>query len=66
MIDYLTEAKRRARHARLVKKNPGLMTALYGETPSYTCPRCGAISHNPNDLRERYCGACHKFEDEGK
>jgi hypothetical protein len=29
---------------------------------SYTCPRCGRTSHNPNDVRERYCGACHTFE----
>jgi hypothetical protein len=26
-----------------------------------TCPRCLRISHNPNDVRERYCGACHEF-----
>lgn len=25
----------------------------------FTCPRCGAVSHNPNDIRARYCGACH-------
>ena len=29
---------------------------------SYTCPRCGAVSHNPNDERERYCGRCKTFE----
>jgi hypothetical protein len=28
---------------------------------SFTCPRCGATSHNPNDEREGYCGACHAF-----
>lgn len=33
---------------------------------SYTCPRCGAVSHNPHDENERYCGRCHEFEDEGK
>ncbi len=27
----------------------------------FACPRCGKISHNPNDVRERYCGACHEF-----
>lgn len=30
--------------------------------PSYTCPRCGAVSHNPADVAERYCGACHEWE----
>jgi hypothetical protein len=28
---------------------------------SFTCPKCGAVSHNPNDVREKYCGACHLF-----
>lgn len=26
---------------------------------AFTCPRCAAVSHNPNDEREGYCGACH-------
>lgn len=28
---------------------------------SFTCPRCGATSHNPNDQRYGYCGRCHEF-----
>lgn len=28
---------------------------------AFTCPDCGAVSHNPNDERERYCGRCHAF-----
>lgn len=32
--------------------------------PSFTCPRCGAESFNPNDIRERYCGHCHAFVDD--
>ncbi len=28
---------------------------------SYTCPRCGRTSHDPNDVRERYCGNCHDW-----
>ena len=31
--------------------------------PSITCPRCGRTSWNENDVRERYCGACHQFHD---
>lgn len=34
------------------------------QPPGYTCPNCGRTSHNPNDLRERYCGWCHLFEGE--
>lgn len=27
--------------------------------PRFVCPRCRRASSNPNDWRERYCGACH-------
>jgi len=28
----------------------------------FTCPRCGAVSHNPTDARYLYCGrGCHTF-----
>ena len=30
---------------------------------SITCPRCGARSHHPKDIQERYCGRCHQFHD---
>jgi ribosomal protein S27AE len=29
--------------------------------PYIVCPKCGMVSHNPNDVRERYCGNCHAF-----
>lgn len=29
---------------------------------SYTCPRCGAVTWNKNDLANKYCGKCHRFE----
>jgi len=29
--------------------------------PSITCPKCGMISQNPNDVEHRYCGNCHAF-----
>jgi ribosomal protein S27AE len=29
--------------------------------PSIECPRCGRISHHPDDVREGYCGACHDW-----
>ena len=31
---------------------------------AFVCPYCGAESHNPNDVRERYCGRCHVFVDD--
>jgi hypothetical protein len=32
---------------------------------AFTCPFCGAVSHNPNDALNRYCGRCHRFVDDG-
>jgi hypothetical protein len=29
--------------------------------PVFVCPKCEAVSYNPNDIREQYCGRCHKF-----
>lgn len=34
------------------------------DQPSIACPKCGMVSFNPNDVRERYCGACHAFHDD--
>lgn len=34
-----------------------------GSPDSITCPRCRRTSYNPNDIRERYCGACHQYHD---
>lgn len=33
---------------------------------TYTCPECGALSHNPHDEAERYCGRCHQYEERAK
>lgn len=29
--------------------------------PSFTCPRCSAVSYNPNDFKHQYCGNCKMF-----
>lgn len=28
------------------------------------CQTCQQISYNPNDIKHRYCGACHVFHDD--
>jgi hypothetical protein len=28
---------------------------------SFRCPRCGKVSVHPDDIRNRYCGACHDW-----
>jgi hypothetical protein len=37
---------------------------LSSDQPSYTCPRCGRTSYNPQDALQGYCGHCHTFEDQ--
>lgn len=45
---------------------PGGRIRLDNTKPLFTCPRCGAESHNPNDAREQYCARCNAFVgDEG-
>ena len=31
---------------------------------NFTCPLCGAVSYNSNDISNRYCGRCHRFVDD--
>lgn len=40
----------------------GLFNAINRDT--FICPKCNRVSHNPNDVAEKYCGACHLFVDE--
>ncbi len=28
------------------------------------CLVCGRISYHPEDIRERYCGSCHRFHED--
>ena len=37
--------------------------ALCRDRGTYVCPRCGRVSHHPQDLANKYCGACHQFEE---
>lgn len=30
---------------------------------SITCHKCGNTSQNPDDVKNEYCGFCHKFHD---
>lgn len=34
---------------------------LEHQSTCFTCPSCGATSHHPEDLANRYCGACREF-----
>ncbi len=30
------------------------------------CLVCGRISYHPEDIRERYCGSCHRFHEDAE
>ena len=36
--------------------------SVHDSLPSYACPVCKMVSFNHNDIVNRYCGQCHKFE----
>ena len=37
-----------------------------GQSSFIRCPKCGRVSHNINDVLNRYCGHCHQFHDQMK
>jgi len=28
---------------------------------SFTCPKCGRVSHHPEDVAQGYCSNCHDW-----
>ena len=42
----------------------GTLVSVDKIPPTYVCPRCGAKSWHPDDAKNKYCGRCHRFEDE--
>ena len=57
-IEARAEAQREA--AGPIRGQRALVTII-DEVESFTCPRCGMTSYNPNDVREGYCGNCHDW-----
>lgn len=41
----------------------GTMMDVPPDVPRYTCPHCGAVSFNPNDLKYGFCGRCKLWKD---
>ena len=41
----------------------GASAAVCQEQPSIKCPKCGMVSYNPTDVRQKYCGNCHTFHE---
>ena len=37
------------------------MSAEATSLPSFTCPCCGIVSYNRNDIAQRFCGRCHDW-----
>jgi hypothetical protein len=50
----------------LLRDDDGVFRDLIESEPmqvvaASTCPRCGRTSHNPTDIAQGYCGACHDW-----
>ncbi len=41
----------------------GVSWLLVESGAAIMCLKCGAVSHNANDVKQRYCGSCHEFLD---
>ena len=41
------------------RRSEGVPTPRLEKEMTFTCPRCGAVSYNPNDIEAGYCGRCH-------
>jgi hypothetical protein len=41
----------------------GVPYLLVNRATAILCLSCGAVSHNPHDVEQRYCAACHRFHD---
>jgi hypothetical protein len=42
----------------------GARYRLVDEGRAIECLRCGMISYHPEDVRNLYCGYCHRFHDD--
>lgn len=40
----------------------GQIKHMTTDRPSITCPQCDRTSYNPNDIKNKYCGNCRKFQ----
>lgn len=41
------------------EERAALFAKEFDRLPGFTCPRCQATSHHPEDLAQGYCGRCH-------
>lgn len=41
----------------------GLPYLMVEKEKAILCLTCGLVSHNPNDVAQKYCGACQEFHE---
>lgn len=41
------------------------LEVLEADDGAFRCPRCGSVSHSPDDMREGYCGRCRTWTRRG-
>jgi len=59
-------AKEIAELGRRVLLDKGVRYWISPGGQSITCLACGLTSYNPHDVREHYCGGCHRFLHDAK
>jgi len=42
----------------------GVPYLLVDNDKAILCFTCGMLSHNPDDITQKYCGHCHKFHED--
>jgi hypothetical protein len=44
----------------------GVRYLIVDKGTAIMCFQCGAVSHKPTDVEQRYCGSCHAFLGEAR
>ena len=63
MVIYREQSRRREEHGKMMSLHLHLnavLKAVNGTEPFFACPVCAAVSYNRNDLKEGWCGRCHR------
>jgi ribosomal protein S27AE len=62
-VDTMLTLHKESQSRKPVTDPPPRPTELIGTMgrPRFECPRCHAVSFNPNDVELGYCGRCHEF-----
>jgi len=62
--DDLARAIKFAKQQKELEKGPSFQLGHADDGAAFIkCLRCGSVSYNKGDIRERFCGKCHGFHE---